>query len=145
MKLHTRVRLDDLDDVPGTLAITVDLDHPAVRHYEWCPGDGTRYTAFVSPLPADLEGGSADRHSLLTVYSPLVYARKAPMAYVFVDGFDHDWALNPSASHYWRTDDDLHARYLAEKLHGLADLRYADTIMELVAMALHRPLVGVDR
>lgn len=40
------------------------------RYAEAEAGTGSRYAAFASPLPGDVEGGSLGTHVLVTLYSP---------------------------------------------------------------------------
>jgi len=48
--------------------------NPHVQYFEYQPGNGTRYSLFVSELPADIEGGEVGSHVLVTLYCPFTAA-----------------------------------------------------------------------
>lgn len=54
--------------------IVKDLSTDLLRYVEGNPGDGYRYSCFVSALPPSwdelVEGGSVDTHYLVTLYEP---------------------------------------------------------------------------
>lgn len=105
---------------------TFRLDRHTVGWYEYSPGNGTRYSIFVTALPADIEGGRKDSHVLVTIYSPYQGPpNHAQTAYVFSVG-----------------QTDLALSYLAEKFPGLAQRRgdFGHTAA-LIGQVLQRPVI----
>ena len=53
----------DLSTVEGTR-------RQGVTYIQWEPGDATRYAFFLSELPCDAEGGTTERHILVSLTCP---------------------------------------------------------------------------
>lgn len=71
----------------------VDVIDPVtgVHYVQSAPGNGWTYGAFVTPLPADVEGGSKAQHVLVSIFWPggtaaHVFAKQGHlMAYYAID------------------------------------------------------------